>query len=110
MDFLFHRRSDNGMGSYIGIDIFTDKRIPFPAFINVLVMPDIDFIGLDAGLQQNFTSGDLFTSLGALGLGPAYMGAHTPQLLELSLRAIEAFLAVVLPVLVTICDEAPHGE
>ncbi|HVI56952.1 MAG TPA: hypothetical protein VM621_18070 [Luteibacter sp.] len=110
MDFLFHRSSETGMGSYIGIDIFTDKRIPFPTVTKVLVMPDVDFVSIDAGLKRNFESGSLFTPLAQLGLASFYMRAYTPQLLELSLREAEISLATVLPALVAICDEAPHGE
>jgi hypothetical protein len=108
-DFLLHRSSETGMGCYLGIKIFTDKRIPFPAFVDVLVMPDIDFVGLDSRLKRNYEQGFLFKSLGFLGTA-SYMQANTPQLLELCLRANEIFLATLLPSLVAICDEAPHGE
>lgn len=90
--------------------IFTDKRIPFPTVTDVLVMPDVDFVSIDAGLKRNFESGSLFTPLAHLGLASFYMRAYTPQLLELSLREAEISLATVLPALVAICDEAPRGE
>lgn len=108
-DFLLHRSSETGMGCYIGIEIFTDKRIPFPAFVDTLVMPDIDFIGLDSRLNQDYEQGFLFKSLGYLGTA-SYMHAYTPQLLELCLRASEIFLATILPTLVATCDESPHGD
>jgi len=104
MPFVLHRPATTGIGVFLAITFRSNRMVPFPAWFELHVMPDIDYMQLDPAFAAPYRLGLQFHSLTRLGMWGAYATTENSAELEVCLRAHETFLEGAMPTIIGVCD------